>query len=107
MEFVAINYINCSADYKERFETLFASRAKAIDTMPGFRNMYVLGPQEEGGAYLVVSHWDSEEDFKRWTGSPEFIEGHKRGFADLAKAREEGREAPMKSSFKTYTVISR
>ena len=34
--FVAINYIDCNADYKERFEELFGSRAKAIDTMPGF-----------------------------------------------------------------------
>ena len=54
-----------------------------------------------------MSFWESEESFKKWTGSPEFLEGHKRGFADLAKAREEGRPAPMKSSFKTYEVLAR
>ena len=54
-----------------------------------------------------MSHWESEENFKEWTKSPAFIEGHKRGFEDLRKAKENGEEAPMSSSFKTYEVISR
>jgi heme-degrading monooxygenase HmoA len=103
--FVAINYITCNDDYKERFETLFATRAKAIDTMPGFRFMEVLKPTTDG-AYLIVSHWESEENFKAWTGSPEFLEGHKRGFEDITKARQAGLEPPMKSDFKTYEVIA-
>lgn len=104
--FVAINYITCSEDYTERFETLFGSRAHAIDTMPGFRHMHVLRPQAEGQPYLVVSYWDSEAQFKAWTGSPQFLEGHKRAFADLAEAKKEGRTPPMKSEFQTYQVIS-
>jgi heme-degrading monooxygenase HmoA len=105
--FVAINYIDCEPHYIERFEQLFASRAHAIDRLPGFRHMQVLKPKEDGGSYLVVSHWDSEEEFKAWTKSPEFLEGHKRAFADMAKAREEGHTPPMKSTFKVYDVISR
>ncbi len=105
--FVAINYINCKDHYRERFEELFATRAGAIDKMPGFNFMEVLKPSETGDSYLIVSHWNSEEDFKKWTGSPEFIEGHKRGFEDLKKAKEKGEEPPMSSSFKTYNVISR
>ncbi len=105
--FVAINYINCKEHYVKRFEELFATRAGAIDKMPGFNFMEVLKPKESGDNYLIVSHWDSEESFKKWTGSPEFIEGHKRGFEDLKKAKESGEEAPMSSSFKTYNVISR
>lgn len=104
--FVAVNYINCSAEYRERFEELFASRAHAIDTMPGFVDMQVLRPVKEGDAYLIVSIWENESAFKTWTTSPAFIEGHKRGFADLAKAKAEGRPAPMTSDFKTYKVIS-
>ena len=106
-EFVAINYIDCEPDYKARFEELFGSRAHAIDRMDGFRNMRVLKPKDDTNTYLIMSFWDSEEAFKKWTGSPEFIEGHKRGFADLAKAREEGRTPPMKSSFKTYDVLAK
>lgn len=104
--FVAINYIQCKSDYAERFEQLFATRAHAIDTLPGFVDMQVLKPQKEGDAYLVVSHWLNEESFRAWTTSPQFLEGHKRGFEDLRKAKEQGLEPPMHSDFKTYMVIS-
>lgn len=105
--FVAINYIWCAEDYQERFEALFATRKGAIDKMPGFKFMEVLKPQKPGDNYLIVSHWETEENFKTWTQSEAFIEGHKRGFADLAKYKAEGKEPPMKSDFKTYQVISR
>ena len=105
-EFVAVNAINCKEDYKLRFEQLFATRAHAIDTMPGFIKMHVLKPQQPDGQYLIVSYWSSEEAFKTWTQSPQYIEGQKRGFEDIAKAKKEGKEAPMSSSFKTYEVIS-
>jgi heme-degrading monooxygenase HmoA len=53
-----------------------------------------------------VSYWTNEEAFNRWTKSPEFIEGHKRGFEDIRLAKERNEEPPMKSDFKTYTVIA-
>src|SRR5689334_22833144 len=105
--FIAINYISCEAHYRQRFEELFASRAQAIDRMPGFVNMEVLRPARPEDPYLIMSHWESEENFKSWTNSPEFLEGHKRGFEDIRRAKEEGRTPPMKSDFKTYQVISR
>ncbi|MBS1616926.1 MAG: antibiotic biosynthesis monooxygenase [Bacteroidetes bacterium] len=104
--FVAINYIDCDESYKPRFEELFSTRAHHIDTMPGFRSMEVLKPSDSS-SFLIVSYWDSEASFKAWTGSEAFREGHKRGFEDIAKARQEGKEAPMRSSFKTYSVLAR
>lgn len=105
--FVAINYINCKPQYKDRFEELFASRVGAIDRLPGFKFMEVLKPTENDDVYLIVSHWENEDDFKKWTKSPEFLEGHKRGFEDIKLAKERGEELPMTSTFKTYDVISR
>lgn len=105
-KFVAVNYINCSLEYRPRFEELFGSRAHAIDSMPGFIEMHVLRPAKEGDNYLIVSYWETEAAFKDWTKSEAFIEGHKRGFADLAKAKQEGKPAPMSSDFKTYEIIA-
>lgn len=105
--FVAINFIRCEEHYVARFEELFSTRAKAIDRMPGFVNMEVLKPKKDGEPYLIVSHWKDEADFKKWTNSPEFLEGHKRGFEDLRLAKERGEEPPMTSSFVTYEVIAR
>jgi len=61
--FVAVNYITCTEQYRERFETLFGTRAKAIDRMPGFQHMEVLSPTDSNGEYLIISHWDSEDEF--------------------------------------------
>ena len=83
-EFVAINYIECEETYNERFETLFANRTHA-DRVEGFIDMEVLTP-DDGSAYLIVSHWNSEDAFKNWMRS-QFSEEHKRGFSDLKKAR--------------------
>lgn len=105
--FVAINFIDCKDDYRSRFEELFASRAKAIDRIPGFKRMQVLRPNKPGESYLIVSYWESEDNFKSWTSSPEFIEGNNRGFEDLKLAKERGEEPPMKSTFVTYDVIAR
>ena len=104
--FVAINYISCHPEYRQRFEELFSTRAHAIDRMPGFLFMEVLKPHKEGD-YLIVSHWEDERDFRAWTKSPEFIEGHQRGFADIKAAKERGEQPPMTSDFKTYSIISR
>lgn len=103
--FVAINYITCSPAYKERIEQLFLSRAHAIDKEPGFIRMEVLRPQSTDDPYLIISHWKDEKYFDSWTKSEAFIEGHRRGFEDLAKAKAEGKQAPMSSRFKTYKVL--
>ncbi len=77
-----------------------------IDNNKGFRNMHVLKPRKGEDEYLIVSYWDTEEDFINWTRSESFIEGHKRGFADVKKAKEQGLEPPMKSDFKTYDILT-
>lgn len=105
--FVAINYITCTDAYRDRFEKLFATRAHAIDRMPGFIDMQVLKPDQPGDAYLIVSHWDSKEAFEMWTQSPEFLEGHKRGFEDIRAAKARGEAPPVESKFRTYAVIAR
>jgi len=105
--FVAVNFIACTPEYRPRFETLFASRAHAIDGAPGFLEMRVLRPDREGSEYLVVSHWSDRAAFDAWRTSPAFLEGHRRAFEDLKVAREAGQPAPMTSRFETYDVVCR
>ena len=104
--FVAINFIECSEEYIEKFEYLFKTRASEIDKLPGFRNMNVLRPNKKDDKYLIISYWDDEHSFNQWTKSDAFIEGHKRGFEDLKKYKERGLEPPMKSEFRTYQILS-
>jgi heme-degrading monooxygenase HmoA len=104
--FVAINFIHCWEEYRPRFEELFSTRAHAIDQMPGFISMLVLKPTQPG-EYLIISQWDNEESFRNWSKSDEFLDGHRRGFADIRAAKERGEPSPMTSEFRTYQVIAR
>lgn len=106
-EFVAVNFIACEPEYRDRFEALFRSRAHAIDKAPGFHHMLVLQPEREGGDFLVVSYWNDRASFDRWRTSPEFAEGHRRGFEDVRKAKESGGKPPMTSRMETYKVLCR
>ena len=69
--------------------------------------MLVLQPDREGGDYLVVSYWDNREAFDQWKTSPEFAEGHRRGFEDVRRAKEAGQKPPMTSRMETYQVLCR
>lgn len=104
--FVAINTIHCTQEYAERFECLFCSRAKAIEEMDGFLGMQVLKATKEDEPYLVVSYWQSEQQFQAWVGSEQFHRGHARAFEDLKRYKEEGKEPPMHSKFMTYGILT-
>lgn len=106
-KFVAINYITCDAEYIERFEYLFNTRAHSIDTIDGFLYMEVLRPLDPNdNCYLIVSHWENEDSFRLWAKSPQFLEGHKRGFEDIKHAKQSGENAPVTSDFKIYKVFA-
>ena len=105
-EFVAVNYIACSAGYRERFEQLFRTRAHAIDRLPGFHRMMVLKPRREDDHYLIVSFWTDQAAFEAWHASSAFAEGHRRGFGDLAAAKSRGESPPMTSRMEGYEVFS-
>lgn len=104
--YVAINYIRCQNNYRNRFECLFCTRAKFIDQVPGFLGMKVLRCEDYDEPYLVLSYWKDKASFDGWVGSPAFFEGHKRAFADLKAAKERGEEPPMTSDFLTYEVLT-
>jgi heme-degrading monooxygenase HmoA len=105
-EFVAVNFISCRDEYRPRFEELFRSRAHAIDTLPGFKHMVVLRPEQQGGDYLVVSFWSDRASFDAWRTSPAFAAGHRRGFEDVRAAKERGEAPPMTSRMETYEILS-
>jgi heme oxygenase (mycobilin-producing) len=75
--FVMMNRMSVPPEFREKFEAAFSTRAKAVDTRPGFIKAEILRPKT-GNEYIVMTHWETEDDFIGWTGSKEYIEGHKR-----------------------------
>ncbi len=70
------NRLYVDARYAEAFEKVFRERAGLVDGMPGFVSNQVLRPVNEGDPYVVLTTWDSREDFMNWVRSEAFVKGH-------------------------------
>lgn len=104
--FIAMNRIEVRDNYIERFEELFRTRAREVDQEPGLLQVRILKPVKKELPYIVMSYWEKEENFNQWVESGAFHKGHSRAFADMKKAREEGRPMPMKSSMEGYLILA-
>lgn len=73
---VVSNRIYVNPDHAEAFEERFKERANLVDGMPGFIAFQLLRPNNPEDPYTVMTFWESVEDYKRWTQSDAFKQGH-------------------------------
>ena len=74
--FVTMNRIFINSGYTELFEQRFKERAHEVDKMKGFVRNVVLRPKNQEHPYVVMTFWESEDDFNNWVKSDAFIKGH-------------------------------
>lgn len=74
--FVTMNRIFVNDDYAEAFEDRFKNRAHEVDKMAGFIRNVVLKPKGPEQPYVVMTFWQSEEDFNNWVNSDAFQKVH-------------------------------
>ena len=70
------NRLYVKPEHAEAFEKVFRERAGLVDGMPGFVANQVLRPVNEGEPYVVLTTWDSRQQFLDWVRSEEFQKGH-------------------------------
>ncbi len=90
MSVALVNHIK--AHDRESFEKileLFKTRAGLVDKFPGFKE-FKLFASPETLEIMVMTIWESREDFQRWLKSKEFKEGHKRVKPSGIKADSRG-----------------
>ncbi len=73
-----MNRLFVKPEYAEQFEENFRQRAGLIDGMPGFISNQVLRPTSPEDPYVVLTFWESRQQFEAWVRSPEFTQGHAR-----------------------------
>jgi heme oxygenase (mycobilin-producing) len=73
-----MNRIFVADEYADAFEQRFQDRAGLVDEMPGFISNQVLRPVNPGDPYIVLTFWESREQFEAWTRSDAFMKGHAR-----------------------------
>jgi len=75
---VSMFHVTVPPQAMEPFERSWQQRAGKVDAMPGFRGLEVLRAGDTPGKYIVLTRWETREDFERWANSPEFAAGHAR-----------------------------
>jgi heme-degrading monooxygenase HmoA len=82
---VVSNRIQVAAGHDAAFEQRFQGRAGLVEKHPGFVRLEILRPKAVhmhghamGGSdyYVVLTYWETERDFVRWTESEEFKTAH-------------------------------
>ena len=75
---VVTNRIFVNPDHVAVFEHTFLTRSGLVDNMPGFLFNQVLRPVNAGDPYVILTAWQSRQEFETWVKSPEFLQGHAR-----------------------------
>jgi heme-degrading monooxygenase HmoA len=98
--FVMINRMTVPEKFRDHFEDVFKDRKQAVDRRKGFIRAEILKPVD-GDTYLVMTHWETKEDFDGWVGSPEYHEGHRR-----VKDFKENGKLVLTSKVEMYEVLT-
>ena len=82
---VVSNRIQVAKGHEEAFENRFQGRARLVENHPGFLRLEILRPASvemhgramgESAYYVVLTYWETVEDFVRWTESEDFQTAH-------------------------------
>lgn len=73
--FLAISSLEVPPDRHDELEKQFRQRSKLVDEHEGFRRLELV-KQKGGNEYLLLLHWDSQEDFKAYVKHPDFDHAH-------------------------------
>ncbi len=71
------NRVPVAEGHEEAFLERFRTRRGLVDGQPGFIRNMVLRPLK-GDHFIVLTFWESEEQFRAWTQSDAFKEAHSR-----------------------------
>lgn len=76
--FVSQSEIEIAAESMNDLEAAFRQRMRAVDTYAGFLGIELLRDVRKPGRYLLLTRWESQQDFHRYLKSPSFKQAHKR-----------------------------
>ncbi len=99
--FVMMNRMTVPSEYREKFEMMFRTRARAVDRRPGFVRAEILRPGN-GNDYIVMTHWETQAHFDAWTKSEEYREGHQR----VGEFKGADGKLVLSSKVETYEVFA-
>lgn len=73
---IKINAITVPEDSGDELGQRFAARQDSMVGTQGFQGYELLQPTDDRNVWLVVTRWDSEEDYQKWRDSQQFQKSH-------------------------------
>ena len=82
--YAVTNRIKIQKGNGDDLEKVFGARG-SVQHEPGFKSfeLWSLEMEDDHEVYLVVTRWETKEDFKNWTQSASFREAHSGGPPDF------------------------
>lgn len=76
--YMAITYFHVKKGKELLFETLWHERESYLDSVQGFRNLFLLRGDgvDDYTPYISQFIWNSKNDFDAWTQSEAFVKAH-------------------------------
>lgn len=75
--YCVLNNIYVNAGMEESFEARFLNRQSNLTTVDGFKALRVM-KAESGPYYVILSLWNSSQDFHNWQDSNQYQNTHKK-----------------------------
>ncbi len=97
--YVVASHLRVVAEGAEGLEEAFRERLGEVEDARGFRGLEVWQDEHDAGAYVMVSWWDSEADFRDYMGSA----AHRRSHARIPGQPH----APRPERVRRYRVVTR
>ena len=99
--YIVCNNISVTDEGRPVFENRFKNRAGLIENEPGFQAIRVLRPLSND-TYVILTMWETEQNFKDWTESRSFENAHKNV---LHKQKEKLRHIHMRNSKRVFSLV--
>ena len=76
--YVAMTHFQIILGQEKLFETLWRERESYLETMQGYRGLFLMRgtTAQDHTSYVSQFIWNTKEDFDVWTQSDEFIKAH-------------------------------
>lgn len=73
---VVQNRIKVAESFKYEFLERFKNRNSNLKNHNGFISNYILEPTGDDNEYIVMTMWESKQDFEKWANSEDFKKSH-------------------------------
>lgn len=64
--FIALSVFEIANDMAEEVKQAFVKRPHLVDSAPGFLEMKVLSPQDNGSEIWVMTYWEDDTSYNVW-----------------------------------------